>query len=118
MAIEKRRLVIEELRRVKDRDRLSQIELADRIGVTQPTVSAWLSGDCLPDSASLGRIGRAFPELYSVTLQALLEPMLGDERPTSGAARERDSDPDTIPSSHQPQDVARAPNLVADDAAA
>ena len=77
MVISKRAQVIRELQRIKAALGLSQVELAERIRVTQPAVSAWLSGDALPNNESLAKISDAFPELTSLIVSAALEPILG-----------------------------------------
>lgn len=75
MVMSKRALVVRELQRLKDTQGISQQALADRIGLTQPAVSDWLSGKSLPDAESLGKIESAFPELHRVVLSAILEPL-------------------------------------------
>lgn len=68
--------VIVELHRIKRRLNLSQVQLARRIGVTQPAVRSWLIGESLPSGESLGKIATAFPELTNVIVRAALGPIL------------------------------------------
>jgi transcriptional regulator with XRE-family HTH domain len=83
MLITAKTLVISELRAIQARDRLTQEQLAERIGVTQPAVSAWLRGASLPTSESL--VKSAFPELAAVVVRAALEPILGDSTSANAA---------------------------------
>jgi transcriptional regulator with XRE-family HTH domain len=85
MLITAKTLVISELRAIQARDRLTQEQLAERIGVTQPAVSAWLRGASLPTSESLAKLKSAFPELAAVVVRAALEPILGDSTSANAA---------------------------------
>ena len=79
MVMTKRTLVVRDLQRVKAAQGLSQQQVAERIGVTQPAVSDWLSGKSLPDAESLGKIKSAFPELADAVYDAALEFIRGRE---------------------------------------
>lgn len=78
MAMTKRLQVVAEVERIKRERQLSQQQLADAIGVSQPTVSAWLSRSDLPSSDSLRKIGKAYTELIGLIAEAALEAVLAE----------------------------------------
>jgi transcriptional regulator with XRE-family HTH domain len=47
---------MERLRQYLDSEQISQTEFGRRIGVSQPTVCEWLSGDSAPSIANLKKI--------------------------------------------------------------
>ncbi|HUS83495.1 MAG TPA: helix-turn-helix transcriptional regulator, partial [Dehalococcoidia bacterium] len=53
-----------------------QAELARRIGVSQPTVQAWLAGESVPDVATLRKIvaDGAFPQFVRLAIAIVLAP--------------------------------------------
>ena len=57
------------LRRHMKRKRLSQVELARLVGVTQPTVWAWLAGRKNPTLEHLGKLA----DLTGLTVDALMD---------------------------------------------
>lgn len=78
MPITKRVQVITELNRIKGERQLSQQQLADEIGVSQPAISAWLNGADLPSTESLRKIRQAFPGLTALIAEAALETVLSE----------------------------------------
>lgn len=38
---------------------LTQMEIAERVGVAQPLISRWFSGKCMPRPSTIKRIARA-----------------------------------------------------------
>jgi transcriptional regulator with XRE-family HTH domain len=47
---------MERLRTYLDRNEIAQVEFARRLGVSQPTVWGWVSGDSLPSAEMLKKI--------------------------------------------------------------
>jgi transcriptional regulator with XRE-family HTH domain len=50
---------MERLKQYLDKQRISQTELARRVGVSQPTVWGWLAGESLPSADTLKRLAVA-----------------------------------------------------------
>lgn len=53
-------IVAERIRELMNEQSLNQIKLADKLGVTQGMISAWLLGKKLPSIASLWRLADYF----------------------------------------------------------
>ncbi len=77
---------------LRDRAGLSQMELADRLGVSRQAVSRWESGDTTPTMDKL----KALAKLYGVSLDWLCSDA-ADEKPPEAAKPEADRNPDDAP---------------------
>jgi transcriptional regulator with XRE-family HTH domain len=56
----------ERLRKARQRIGKRQVDIADEVGRTQPTVAAWESDDALPETAIVRAVAKAYglrPEL-------------------------------------------------------
>jgi transcriptional regulator with XRE-family HTH domain len=53
------------------RNGMSQRQLADKVGRSQPSVRDWLIGKTLPDHESIRRIVAAFPDLYPYAVDVI-----------------------------------------------
>ena len=59
----------EKLRNHRKSLKMSQEEVADKIGISPQAVSKWENGDCLPDCYNL----KLLSEIYKISLDVLLE---------------------------------------------
>lgn len=69
--------VRENLVKFRKKNKLTQIELAEKIGYSDKAVSRWETGEVTPDVETLGRIA----QIYGVSPSALLE-IQGDDIPS------------------------------------
>ena len=77
---------------LRDRAGLSQMELADRLGVSRQAVSRWESGDTTPTMDKLKTLAR----IYGVSLDWLCSDT-ADREPPEAAKPEADRPPDDAP---------------------
>ena len=77
---------------LRDRAGLSQMELADRLGVSRQAVSRWESGDTTPTMDKLKSLAR----IYGVSLDWLCSDT-ADREPPEAAKPEADRNPDEAP---------------------
>lgn len=77
---------------LRDRAGLSQMELADRLGVSRQAVSRWESGDTTPTMDKLKSLAR----IYGVSLDWLCSDT-ADGEPPEAAKPEADRNPDEAP---------------------
>ena len=77
---------------LRDRAGLSQMELADRLGVSRQAVSRWESGDTTPSVDKLKTLAR----IYGVSLDWLCSDT-ADREPPEAAKPEADRPPDDAP---------------------
>ena len=77
---------------LRDRAGLSQMELADRLGVSRQAVSRWESGDTTPSVDKLKTLAR----IYGVSLDWLCSDT-ADGEPPEAAKPEADRNPDEAP---------------------
>ncbi len=77
---------------LRDRAGLSQMELADRLGVSRQAVSRWESGDTTPSVDKLKTLAR----IYGVSLDWLFGDT-ADGEPPEAAKPEADRNPDEAP---------------------
>ena len=77
---------------LRDRAGLSQMELAERLGVSRQAVSRWESGDTTPTMDKLKSLAR----IYGVSLDWLCSDAAGRELPEA-AKPEADRPPDEAP---------------------
>ena len=77
---------------LRDRAGLSQMELADRLGVSRQAVSRWESGDTTPTMDKLKTLAR----IYGVSLDWLCSDA-ADREPPEAAKPEADRPPDDAP---------------------
>ena len=77
---------------LRDRAGLSQMELADRLGVSRQAVSRWESGDTTPTMDKLKSLAR----IYGVSLDWLCSDA-ADREPPEAAKPEADRPPDDAP---------------------
>ena len=77
---------------LRDRAGLSQMELADRLGVSRQAVSRWESGDTTPSVDKL----KSLAKIYGVSLDWLLGDT-ADGEPPEAAKPEADRSPDEAP---------------------
>lgn len=76
----------------RDRAGLSQMELADRLGVSRQAVSRWESGDTTPTMDKL----KTLAKIYGVSLDWLCSDA-ADREPPEAAKPEADRPPDDVP---------------------
>ena len=76
----------------RNKDGLSQMELAERLGVSRQAVSRWESGDTTPSVDKLKTLAR----IYGVSLDWLLGDT-ADGEPPEAAKPEADRSPDEAP---------------------
>ena len=69
---------MQRLRQYMERKKVSQAALGKRVGVSQPTVWSWLSGQSFPSAKSLKRLSRE----TGLSIDALL-----DDRPCRTASK-------------------------------
>ena len=77
---------------LRDRAGLSQMELADRLGVSRQAVSRWESGDTTPSVDKL----KTLAKIYGVSLDWLCSDT-ADGEPPEAAKPEADRNPDEAP---------------------
>ena len=77
---------------LRDRAGLSQMELADRLGVSRQAVSRWESGDTTPTMDKL----KSLAKIYGVSLDWLFGDT-ADGEPPEAAKPEADRNPDEAP---------------------
>ena len=77
---------------LRDRAGLSQMELADRLGVSRQAVSRWESGDTTPTMDKL----KSLAKIYGVSLDWLCSDT-ADREPPEAAKPEADRPPDEAP---------------------
>ena len=83
---------------LRDRAGLSQMELADRLGVSRQAVSRWESGDTTPTMDKL----KSLAKIYGVSLDWLCSDAADRELPEA-AKPEADRPPDDAPAGKQGQ---------------
>lgn len=90
---------------LRKQHKITQMELADKLGVSRQAVSRWEQGTALPSMENLLHLA----ELYGVSVEVLTNPKL----PLDGAAQQKPVDTQNAPSAEAKPDTGRIKRLVA-----